>query len=199
MQIYFLGPSLLLNLKQTNKYGDSGSPTFFQTEQFAKQFNPEKFNLVQLEKVAQLDEAYFPEPWSLKAWSELLLPSMQNFQMLTSIDPLARDFLLILDPDLNDELMGFIFFELNCRDSFAHLYKILTHPKDRKKGRGSKLLNRALEMLCDVGIRQVYLEVAEKNTAAIKLYEKWGFKALHLKKKFYSNGDNAWVMEKILP
>ena len=39
-------------------------------------------------------------------------------------------------------------------------------------------------------------EVNEKNINAIKLYEKFGFKKIGLRKKYYNNIDNAILMKK---
>ena len=44
----------------------------------------------------------------------------------------------------------------------------------------------------------ISLEVNEKNTIAIKLYEKFGFEKVGLRKKYYNEKDNAIIMTKIL-
>ena len=38
------------------------------------------------------------------------------------------------------------------------------------------------------------LEVKSKNKTAISLYEKFGFKTLHIRKKYYKDGDDALCM-----
>ena len=45
---------------------------------------------------------------------------------------------------------------------------------------GSMLLARAAQGFRDVGLRQMHLEVTTDNTAAIRLYERQGFKRVHV-------------------
>lgn len=42
----------------------------------------------------------------------------------------------------------------------------------------------------------ISLEVNEKNDIAIKLYEKYGFKKVGIRKKYYNGIDNAIIMTK---
>jgi len=59
------------------------------------------------------------------------------------------------------------------------------------QGRGvaSALLNNQISKAQNIGIRHIFLEVATNNTAALKLYEKFGFKALRLRKNYYTYSD----------
>ena len=47
-------------------------------------------------------------------------------------------------------------------------------------------------------VRNITLEVRDHNVAAIKLYEKHGFKKTILKEGYYTNGDNSLYMIKEL-
>ena len=42
----------------------------------------------------------------------------------------------------------------------------------------------------------ISLEVKEKNVPAIKLYEKYGFEKVGIRKKYYNGIDNAIIMTK---
>ena len=44
--------------------------------------------------------------------------------------------------------------------------------------------------------KNIYLEVNVENTQAIKLYEKFGFKNLGIRKKYYNNTTDAYIMTK---
>lgn len=44
----------------------------------------------------------------------------------------------------------------------------------------------------------ITLEVRENNTAAIHLYEKNGFMEVTKRKGYYSNGEDAYLMIKVL-
>ena len=43
-------------------------------------------------------------------------------------------------------------------------------------------------------LTSITLEVNDKNFQAIKLYEKFGFKRIGLRKKYYNNTDDAIIM-----
>ena len=52
------------------------------------------------------------------------------------------------------------------------------HPECRDMGIGGLLLRSALEGFREVGCRYVHLEVTVQNTAAIRLYERFGFRTV---------------------
>jgi len=64
------------------------------------------------------------------------------------------------------------------------------------KGIGTKLLNYLLNNLYKRGAINSILEVRESNNNAINLYTKFGFKNINIRKNYYSNGENAIVMQK---
>ena len=69
-------------------------------------------------------------------------------------------------------------------------------PEFRKSGIGFEIVNSALEILKNDGINKVFLEVRESNIPAINLYLKCGFKKINVRKKYYSNGENAVIFVK---
>ena len=44
-------------------------------------------------------------------------------------------------------------------------------------------------------VEQIHLEVSEKNTAALALYEKSGFREIARRRKYYKDGSDAVVMK----
>lgn len=44
------------------------------------------------------------------------------------------------------------------------------------------------------GLKLITLEVATKNIPAINLYEKFGFEVVHIRKNYYQDGDDAYLM-----
>ena len=126
-----------------------------------------------------LDSKYFPTPWDSSSWDQVLSDGAERF---------------ILIDERNGALPGFILFELNIVDSFAHLLKILVNPESRGLKIGKGLLNEAISVLKKRGINTFFLEVEEENLVAQNLYENAGFKIIHKKKHFYSNGGTAIIM-----
>lgn len=92
----------------------------------------------------------------------------------------------------NSSIIGYCFSYFVNKDLFITNFCI--HPDHRNKHFGTILLNNLLDKANQKFIRLVFLEVREKNFAAIKLYKKLGFSQDCIRKNFYSNGDNALLM-----
>ena len=77
----------------------------------------------------------------------------------------------------------------------AHITTIAVRSELRQKKIGEALLNRILEDCYKNEIKYITLEVRASNTPAIKLYEKYGFKSLGLRKGYYqNNNEDALIM-----
>ena len=64
---------------------------------------------------------------------------------------------------------------------------------DKNKGYGQILFRYALDFLNGYIIT---LEVRKSNSVAIHIYEKYGFKTVTVRKKYYSNNEDALLMLK---
>ena len=71
--------------------------------------------------------------------------------------------------------------------SACELLTLAVHPDERRQGRASRLLARLDELACRCGLDEVFLEVAETNTAARALYANTGFAAVGLRKDYYAD------------
>lgn len=96
-----------------------------------------------------------------------------------------------------DEIIGFAGIWKSVDD--VHITNIVTKKDYRKKGIGSILLLKLIEISKSIsGITSITLEVNKNNLPAIKLYEKYGFKNVGLRKKYYNNTYDALIMTKNL-
>lgn len=71
-------------------------------------------------------------------------------------------------------------------------------PLFQGNGYGYMMLNDYIHMIKDMGGNSVVLEVRSSNNKAISLYEKCGFKTIRIRKNYYSNGEDALYMQKII-
>lgn len=94
-----------------------------------------------------------------------------------------------------DKLIGFVTY--SCNPDFCELMDILTHKDYRNQGVATLLLGELFEK-AKATSPKIFLEVRESNTPAISLYLKHGFIKTSTRKKYYSDGENAIVMEKEL-
>lgn len=77
----------------------------------------------------------------------------------------------------------------------VHILNIAIHPGHRRKGYAELLINDCINHFNNRDIRLILLEVRVNNIAAIKLYEKLGFKEVLVRKKYYSDtGEDAKIM-----
>ncbi|MEM6502543.1 MAG: ribosomal protein S18-alanine N-acetyltransferase [Cyanobacteria bacterium P01_C01_bin.89] len=76
----------------------------------------------------------------------------------------------------------------------AHITAIAIDPKYQRQGLGQLLLLALLQASRRQGMKRATLEVNCNNLRAIALYEKFGFKQVGIRKKYYSNGDSASIL-----
>jgi ribosomal-protein-alanine N-acetyltransferase len=77
----------------------------------------------------------------------------------------------------------------------AEILRVVVDPSHRGRGIASRLLSAALEQLAHEGIQDFYLEVREDNAAALSLYEKFSFRVLARRSRYYPDGCAALVMK----
>jgi ribosomal protein S18 acetylase RimI-like enzyme len=108
-----------------------------------------------------------------------------------------RDYNFCLDMVFWDsKVVAFSLWKVCELENIWHLLKIVVHPDHRKNNIGSKLLIKAINHVNVGNLESLFLEVGSDNLAAIKLYEKCGFIKLHLQKSFYSDGADAYIMQR---
>ncbi len=84
-------------------------------------------------------------------------------------------------------------------DGQAHILKIAVHPDFRRQGIAHALLIRLIRDARDLGAHEYLLEVRASNDAAHAFYEKQGFTVIGVRKRYYSDGEDALVMKASLP
>jgi len=75
----------------------------------------------------------------------------------------------------------------------GELLRLGTSPSARRQGLAERALAALLDKMREKGAARCFLEVRSRNTPAISLYEKRGFKRVGLRKKYYGD-DDAIVM-----
>lgn len=81
----------------------------------------------------------------------------------------------------------------------GHVVSIAVLPEFRRRGIGTALMVKAMDfMRGKYGAAEVYLEVRVSNEPAIKLYEKLGFKKVKVLRRYYMDGEDAYLMAREL-
>jgi len=90
------------------------------------------------------------------------------------------------------KVVGYVIFWV-IKDE-ATIMTFAVDPNYRSRGYGEKLLREAIEKLGNK-VKRVVLDVRKSNLRAINLYKKLGFKVVTERKGYYSDGENALLME----
>ena len=130
-----------------------------------------------IQAVFALEQACFSLPWSREALEKELENSIARY----------------LVAEHGGKLIAYCGMWLIIDE--AHITNIAVEEAYRKQAVGTKLLCAAQDLARKEGMRSMTLEVRESNAPAIGLYEKLGFQAYGLRKKYYpDNGENALIM-----
>jgi ribosomal-protein-alanine N-acetyltransferase len=138
-----------------------------------------------LEEVVKIESVSFPEPWSLAMfYHELVLPFSHFYVMRKDSQEKGKDVIVAYG--------GFWMVKEE-----AHITNLAVHPDYRNRGVGSRFLGFLLEKAKNLGAKTATLEVRTSNKIGQRLYEKWGFKKVGVRKGYYAYaGEDAIVMEK---
>ena len=93
-------------------------------------------------------------------------------------------------------IAGYFFGEII--DNIFHLYKISVSPLFQNQGIATKLLDLLINKSKDLNLSAIYLEVNSSNKFAIKLYEKFDFVNVAIRKNYYENCEDAILYNLIL-
>ena len=138
----------------------------------------EKMELKHLETIKDTLYSEFDNFWTISTLKNEL-ENLNTYYIIAKID---------------EEIVGF--GGLNQILDEMQLNYIVTKKNKRNLGIASKILDNLISFANTKNITSITLEVNEKNLIAIKLYKKFGFKQIGLRKKYYNNIDNAILMQK---
>ena len=138
----------------------------------------EPLTLNDLAAVHAIERASFSTPWPDDAYrSELQTNRLASYLVARA----------------GDEVVGFAGIWLMVDE--AHITTFAIHPEWRRRGIGERLLVAVLDVALARGAREATLEVRLSNVAARRLYEKYGFRPVGLRPRYYTdNGEDALIM-----
>jgi ribosomal-protein-alanine N-acetyltransferase len=130
-----------------------------------------------LPQVIAIERRAFPAPWSLAMFVlELSKPSG-----------------VCLAAVVDGQIAGYLV--CSRYDTVWHIMNVAVDPRLQGQGIGSALLAQLLEEVGDGRPSRFTLEVRRSNDGAIRLYERFGFRAAGLRRRYYhDNGEDALIM-----
>lgn len=135
------------------------------------------------------------EKKDIKSINELGNTMFNNFLNKFNINEYIENpnYIILVDIE-NSKLNAFLICYKNF--DFYELELILVEENERNKKIGSRLLNNLIINNLKNG-DEILLEVNMNNTNAIKLYNKFNFKVISIRKKYYGDED-AYVMKMVI-
>ncbi len=97
---------------------------------------------------------------------------------------------------IDNKLVGVAY--INYSYEQGDVQGIFTSLEYRGKGVASLLMETILQEFKKHNVEKVFLEVRESNDKAIRLYEKFAFIKINVRKRYYSDGENAIIYMKQL-
>lgn len=95
----------------------------------------------------------------------------------------------------NGEMVAFVFVMANENGS-AHLTTIGVAPEHRRRGLGEALLAHVETAVRARELNTIMLEVRVGNTAAQEMYKRNGYTVVQRVNKYYTNGEDCYLMMK---
>jgi len=137
-----------------------------------------EMRLEDLDGVLWVEQSSFRTPWTRTMFEdEFKNPDMAHYLI-------AR---------CKDHVVGYMGFWKITKE--AHITNLAVHPAFQRRKIGERLLFAAMRRARRLGIERATLEVRASNEPAKKLYEKYGFQLVALRKKYYTdNNEDAWIM-----
>lgn len=139
--------------------------------------------LEDIEHICRIEEEAFPTPWTAGAFHNELT---------------NNHFARYLVMECNGEIAGYGGMWLIMEE--AHVTNIAVRADYRGKKLGERLVRELQRTASSLGAVRMTLEVRVSNHIAKRLYEKLGFRAVGLRRGYYTdNGEDAMIMWVDLP
>lgn len=137
-----------------------------------------KANLDDVEAIVSLDQEVLQTNWHEKLYAEsIVLKDTQS---------------LVLDHE--GRLIGFLIYR-NIGGDFE-IIQLALNKEYQRQGLASMMIDYMIQDAQSSTIEFIYLEVEMDNLPALNLYKKYGFEAIHQRKNYYGQGQDAIVMRK---
>ena len=98
--------------------------------------------------------------------------------------------------ELDDNIVGYISIVFD--GYIAEILNFCVEPAYQNNKIGTKILEEIFVIYENKKCESLILEVRQSNERAIHLYTKLGFEKISVRKNYYTNGENALVLQKML-
>jgi len=154
-------------------------------------FNLRKFAPDDLQSVIQINRVCLPENYTDFFFMDLHQRFPETFIVAEENGKIAGYIMCRIEVGLSNYGFGGLIRK-------GHVVSIAVLPQYRRKGIAQAVITRALEGMQYYKAKQCFLEVRVTNEAGVSLYKKLGFEITRTINRYYSDGEDAYVMTKRL-
>lgn len=156
--------------------------------QLDKALNFSRIESTDLDAVMAIEQRIYPNPWNKTLMADCLAAGYQCHKGVLASAP--------------EHIACYAFMMIGYEES--NLLNLGVNPAFQRQSLASQMLHHLLLISRINHAQQMWLEVRESNLAAIKLYEKFGFKNIGQRKNYYryttADGqkikEHAWLMSR---
>jgi len=156
-----------------------------------------------LPTVSAIERLVYTRPWPMEAYNYELLENPKSHYLVARLKRTTKQkpgqrlkALLrraISGPELDETLLGYGGLWLMVDE--AHVSTLAVHIAWQRRGIGELLLASLIEKAMELAAAYMTLEVRVSNYRAQRLYAKYGFRQVGLRKRYYSdNNEDAYIM-----
>lgn len=132
-----------------------------------------------LERIVEIESRVHQSPWSRENFEAELAKPYSHFLVLT-------------DDETDSVIVGYVVFWVMFDE--CHVLNVAVDIPFRGKGHAKTMVRKAIHLATRKDIRKILLDVRRSNENAIQLYQRVGFVITHVRKSFYSDGEDAYQM-----
>ena len=136
-----------------------------------------------LAAVLAIEKEVHVAPWAQDGFASELVKPYSRFWLLT-------------DDETDAQVAAYIVFWVVSEE--CRILNLAVALGFRGMGLAQNLVRSAVRDAMTEGVKRAELEVRKSNQPAIDLYQKLGFTIIQVRKSFYSNGEDAYIMELLL-
>jgi ribosomal-protein-alanine N-acetyltransferase len=132
-----------------------------------------------LQAILEIEKRVHVAPWA-----------EENFKFELS-KPYSH-FLVMTDDETDNHVAGYIIYWVLFDE--CQILNVVVDVPFRGTGMAKRMIRQAAQTALQKGIKKLSLEVRKSNAPAINLYQSLKFVITHVRRGFYSNGEDAYQM-----
>jgi len=133
-----------------------------------------------LDRILEIENQVHTSPWNRDHFSKELSKPYSGFLVFT-------------DDETDTEVAGYVVCWMMFDE--CQILNLAVALPYRGLGMGMTMIRKVISLANTKGIQKITLEVRKSNQPAIQLYQNAGFVITHVRKEFYSNGEDAYQMQ----